>query len=325
MDKPKVSAKEVLDDIQAGKSNAELMHKYSLSPAGLESLATKLLSEGLIKLSMYDRLVVPSATTVVDDPGKPKIKIDPREVVQDFRSGMDDESIKEKYGLNDRRLHRLFSKLIDAGVLTADELDQRRMTATPEPEIPQPHQQTRIEPTEAPPGPAPLQPSADDTTSDDFYGADAPRAAKPVAVLGGGNRAQARRRVVISEEASGTPLDIFVTLGIMLGIPLVNGVLATLTQPAQRGIIAKYAIFLGGLMIVFGIWTIISTRLGVTHHFMVRDSGARVLGSIFLVGGIGGSLCGALSSVPAALLIETVAVFLALLGFLMVGSSEAEE
>ena len=325
MDKPKVSAKEVLDDIQAGKSNADLMHKYSLSPAGLESLATKLLSEGLIKLSLYDRLVVPSVTTIVDDPGKPKITIDPREVVQDFRSGMDDESIKEKYCLNDGRLQRLFTKLIDAGVLTAGELDQRRMTVKPEPEMSRPRHQTPIEPTGAPPGPAPLQRSADDTASGDFHGADAPRVAKPVSVLGDGNRARPRYQDVISEGSAGTPIDIFVTLGIMLGIPLVNGVLATLTQPAQRGIIGKYAIFFGGIMIAFGIWTIISTRLGVTHRFMVRDSGARILGSIFVVGGIGGSICGALSSVTAALLIETAAVFLALLGFLMVGSSEAEE
>lgn len=65
---------------------------------------------------------------MVADPAKPKITIDAQEVVQEIRSGKDYESIKKKYGLDDKRLHRLFTKLLDSGSMTADELYQRTGT-----------------------------------------------------------------------------------------------------------------------------------------------------------------------------------------------------
>lgn len=57
MEKPKVSAREVLADIRRGSINVELMRKYGLSPKRLQSLATKLLKNGLITQADFDRLV----------------------------------------------------------------------------------------------------------------------------------------------------------------------------------------------------------------------------------------------------------------------------
>ncbi len=135
MEKAKVSTKEVLADVRGGVTNDELMEKYGLSPKGLHSLATKLLNKGLITRSEFDGLVGSLVTTIVADPGKPKIRIDPQQVVQDIRSVQDDESIKSKYGLDGRGMHRLFTKLLDSGVMTRDELYQRNGTVAAEPKV----------------------------------------------------------------------------------------------------------------------------------------------------------------------------------------------
>ena len=41
MSKPKISAREVVQDIKSGMTDPELMQKYSLTPKGLESLFSK--------------------------------------------------------------------------------------------------------------------------------------------------------------------------------------------------------------------------------------------------------------------------------------------
>lgn len=48
-----------------------------------------------------------------------------KEVVQDIRSGMNDAGLMEKYGLSPEWLPIMFSKLLDAGLITQPELDQR--------------------------------------------------------------------------------------------------------------------------------------------------------------------------------------------------------
>ncbi|MEW6347701.1 MAG: hypothetical protein AB1646_01450 [Thermodesulfobacteriota bacterium] len=52
--KRQVSAKEVVTDLRAGKTDLELMRKYELSPKGLESLLNKLVQKGIVAPAELD-------------------------------------------------------------------------------------------------------------------------------------------------------------------------------------------------------------------------------------------------------------------------------
>jgi hypothetical protein len=54
-----------------------------------------------------------------------KMVISAQQVLEDIRSGMDDESFMVKYGLSFRQLQRLFRKMILGGYITPQELAQR--------------------------------------------------------------------------------------------------------------------------------------------------------------------------------------------------------
>jgi hypothetical protein len=56
---------------------------------------------------------------------KDKMVISAQEVLEDIRSGMDDEGFMLKYGLSFRQLQRLFRKMILGGYITPQELAQR--------------------------------------------------------------------------------------------------------------------------------------------------------------------------------------------------------
>jgi len=54
-----------------------------------------------------------------------KRTVNAKEVVKDVRAGMDDTGLMEKYGLSPEWLPIMFSKLVDAALITRAELDQR--------------------------------------------------------------------------------------------------------------------------------------------------------------------------------------------------------
>jgi hypothetical protein len=54
-----------------------------------------------------------------------KKKITAREVVHELRNGTSDKALMEKYSLSAQGLQSLFGKLVTAGVITQDELDER--------------------------------------------------------------------------------------------------------------------------------------------------------------------------------------------------------
>ena len=54
-----------------------------------------------------------------------KREVKAKEAIRDIRSGMDDIALMEKYKINDKGLKSLFRKLLAAGLVTADEIDQR--------------------------------------------------------------------------------------------------------------------------------------------------------------------------------------------------------
>ena len=56
---------------------------------------------------------------------KPVIRISVKEVLQDIRSGMDDEALMQKYNLSNRQVQRLFRKMIAEGFVSPLELANR--------------------------------------------------------------------------------------------------------------------------------------------------------------------------------------------------------
>jgi len=56
---------------------------------------------------------------------KEKLQVSAKEVLDDLRSGMDDEAFMRKYKLSYRQLQDLFRKMIKAGFVTPIELAER--------------------------------------------------------------------------------------------------------------------------------------------------------------------------------------------------------
>jgi hypothetical protein len=56
---------------------------------------------------------------------QPKRRISAKAIRDDLRSGMNDESIREKHRLSERELHVVFKKLTKAGVISQADLDKR--------------------------------------------------------------------------------------------------------------------------------------------------------------------------------------------------------
>ena len=56
---------------------------------------------------------------------KPVLKISVKQVLEDIRSGMDDEELMRKYSLSNRQVQRLFRKMIAEGFMSPLELANR--------------------------------------------------------------------------------------------------------------------------------------------------------------------------------------------------------
>lgn len=54
-----------------------------------------------------------------------KRKIKAKRAVEDILSGMNDLELMDKYGITDRGLQSLFNKLVRAGLLTRDQIEDR--------------------------------------------------------------------------------------------------------------------------------------------------------------------------------------------------------
>lgn len=93
MDKPKICAKQVLEDIRAGIDDGVLMEKYRLSAKGLQSLFKKLGQAGIIK------------------------HLNACEVLADLSSGIASDKLMEKYRLTEEGLQSLFQELDRLGFL----------------------------------------------------------------------------------------------------------------------------------------------------------------------------------------------------------------
>ena len=145
MEKKKISAKDALADIRSGMSDADLMSKYLLSNAGLQSLFDKLVTAGYIDLgeilartpTFLGTVDIPESSPPVgaikteDGPQLSKSRIATRvnaqEATRDIRSGMDDFALMRKYQLSYKNLPSLFKKLMDVGLIQQTDIDHRNL------------------------------------------------------------------------------------------------------------------------------------------------------------------------------------------------------
>jgi hypothetical protein len=145
VEKKKISAKDALADIRSGMTDADLMSKYLLSSAGLQSLFDKLVTAGYIDLSEIlartptflgtvdiPESFPPSEAIKTDDGrqlSKPRIatRVNAQEAARDIRSGMDDFGLMQKYQLSYKNLPSLFKKLMDVGLIQQTDIDHRNL------------------------------------------------------------------------------------------------------------------------------------------------------------------------------------------------------
>ncbi len=97
-------------DIQAGRSDVELMRKYGLSAKGMAMLRRQV--EEIFKERQAG-------------PKKEVVRVNAKALLQDVRDGMDDDILMQRHKLTNRQLQIAFRKIIDAGYTTALELSQR--------------------------------------------------------------------------------------------------------------------------------------------------------------------------------------------------------
>jgi hypothetical protein len=145
VEKKKISAKEAVADIRSGVSDADLMDKYSLSNAGLQSLFDKLVSAGYIDLSeILERTpsflgtvdvaesFAPTEELKAEDVRQPfrsrsATRVNAQEAARDIRAGMDDFALMRKYQVSTKGLSSLFKKLMDVGLIQQIDLDRRNI------------------------------------------------------------------------------------------------------------------------------------------------------------------------------------------------------
>lgn len=124
--------KEIAEDVRSGLEDAALMLKYSLSADELHRMFDDLLAEGLMESSELDRRLPAQPSILLDmksvetpslSPKKPVI--DAADAVHSIRAGLDDAALMNKYGISARGLESLFAKLVAAGAVTYEELEER--------------------------------------------------------------------------------------------------------------------------------------------------------------------------------------------------------
>ena len=145
VEKKKISAKKAVADIRSGMSDADLMSKYLLSNAGLQSLLDKLVTAGYIDLAeILERTPLflgtvdisesfPQPAAIKAEDGRQSIKskaetrVNAQEATRDIRSGMDDSALMQKYRLTSKGLSSLFRKLMEVGLIKQTDIDRRNI------------------------------------------------------------------------------------------------------------------------------------------------------------------------------------------------------
>jgi hypothetical protein len=109
----KINAWQALKDILDGLDDAALMRKYALSRAGLDRLFDRLVDAGLLE-PLGNGYVAPARKSIVVD-----------EMVNDILCGMSDRDLMKRYDLSAPLLKMAQKKLLESGLVTQKELDNR--------------------------------------------------------------------------------------------------------------------------------------------------------------------------------------------------------
>jgi uncharacterized protein (DUF433 family) len=115
--KPRINARDAVNDIRAGMADSELMQKYGISAKGLHSLFLKLLDVKAITQSELNRRLEAFLDTMMIE------QIDTVDLLDDLRSGSSNSELMKKYKLSAEGLQRALQKVIDAQALAAKELN----------------------------------------------------------------------------------------------------------------------------------------------------------------------------------------------------------
>jgi hypothetical protein len=140
MDKPKIGARQAVNDIKSGMTDAELMKKYSLTAKGLESLFRKLVEAKLLEESFVRK---PSAPVAADRGTKPEpspasipesTPPEPEKppelalaVLRDVKDGRHDREIMRRHELTPGRLNQIKDSLVQSGLLEGASVDQPKV------------------------------------------------------------------------------------------------------------------------------------------------------------------------------------------------------
>jgi len=120
-DKPVISARELLGDLEDNLSDKELMKKHNLSPRGLKKLYKKLLGKGRIfRRALARRMGVPTKdlTVVFEAEEAKKVTVDASDVMKNLSNEMTDAELMREYRLSPRGLQSLFRKLYNKGLIS---------------------------------------------------------------------------------------------------------------------------------------------------------------------------------------------------------------
>jgi hypothetical protein len=140
-----IKAIEALRCIRQGMGDRELMERFNLSAAALQSLFTQLVAAGILhpqEIQARAKLDPTSVIIGVDHDKtlvfpKHKKVVDAVEALQCVRAGMDDATLIATLGITARGLASLLHKLVSSGAITQAELDERSRVTPPqaEPEV----------------------------------------------------------------------------------------------------------------------------------------------------------------------------------------------
>lgn len=128
MEKIRVNARAIVDDIKERVGLKTLMEKHGLSYRHLLKVRDLLLEKGWIAREEFDYLNLPEASGPVTVPAK--------EFLASFRNRPDDLHLMNRFRLTAKELRKIYERLIQAGFLSEYEYHCRNRKA---PELAAPH------------------------------------------------------------------------------------------------------------------------------------------------------------------------------------------
>ncbi len=128
-----IKAIEALRCIRRGMTDRELMEKFNLSAAALQSLFSQLVAAGILHASEVQARAKLDPSSVIigvdHDEASPfsqkKKVVEAAEALVCIKSGMDDATLMARFDISPRGLQSLLDKLVSAGAIGQAELEER--------------------------------------------------------------------------------------------------------------------------------------------------------------------------------------------------------